>query len=189
MTAKSTFGTSATALVFFVGGLVSAVLVWAGGMRLPEESLLLKIYPGVIFGAVLYMLGRWRGLAKNASQIHTMAIIMLASIVGWRMALDVGYAYGAPVPMLAAGALGGAVTTLGLIWAWRLRQHLVRGVVIVALTGGICGQAVALLWDAIPTMSESLEVLLLFVLWQAPVMLSIALAGSVGAELRRTEAA
>ena len=87
----------------------------------------------------------------------------------------VGYAYGAPVPMLAAGALGAGVVALGLVWAWGLRYRLLRCVAAIAATGAVCGQAAQVLWDKFPAMNDNLEVFLLFVLWQAPVLLCIAM--------------
>ena len=162
-------------LAFLAGGIVSGTLCWAGGMLLPEASLLLAIYPGLVFGAILYALGRFYALGRRPGEGLTFTIILLAAVAGWRAALDIGYAHGAQVPMLAAGAIGAAVLAAGLAWAWSLRQRAAYYISLIAVTGGICGQAVELLWDSFPGMDDSLEILLLFVIWQAVIAASIAL--------------
>lgn len=163
------------ALKFLGAGVLSGLLCWLGGLLAPENSLLIKIYPGVIFGAVLYAVGRHAALAPPRRHGVTLAILVLVSVASWRLAVDVGYMHGRPWPMLAAGALGALVLCLGLMWAWGWRRHVALGMLTMVVTGALVAQTVQWIWDAFPGMDEALEVSLLFVGWQALVMLAIAL--------------
>lgn len=163
------------ALKFLLAGMVSGLLCWLGGLLAPEHSLLIKIFPGVIFGVVLYLVGRHEGLAPQRPHGLTCAIIVATSVLSWRAAVDIGYMHGRPLPMLAAGALGALVLALGLMWAWHWRRGMAVALCAIVATGALVAQAVQWLWDTYPTMDEVVEVSVLFVGWQALVMLAIAL--------------
>ena len=162
-------------LKFLAAGVVSGLLCWLGGLLAPENSLLIKIYPGVIFGTMLYAVGRHAALAPPRRHGITFMILVVASIASWRAAVDIGYMHGRPWPMLAAGALGALVLCAGVMWAWGWRRHVALVMLSVVATGALVAQAVQWIWDAFPGMDETLEVSLLFVGWQALVMLAIAL--------------
>lgn len=162
-------------LEFLVAGLVSGLLCWLGGLLAPENSLLIKIYPGLIFGTVLYAVGRHALLAPQRRQGVTYLIIVATTTLAWRAAVDIGFMHGRPWPMLAAGALGGLVLSLGLMWAWRWRRGAALTLCAVVVTGALVGQAVHWIWNAYPTTDEVVGVSLLFVGWQTLVMLAIAL--------------
>lgn len=162
-------------LKFLAAGVLSGLLCWLGGLIAPENSLLIKIYPGVIFGTVLYAVGRHAALAPPRRHGVTYAIVVVASIASWRAAVDIGYMHGRPWPMLAAGTLGALVLCIGLMWAWGWRRQLAAVMCSVVITGALVAQGVQWIWDAYPDMDEALQVSLLFVGWQALVMLAIAL--------------
>lgn len=162
-------------LKFLAAGVVSGLLCWLGGLLAPENSLLIKIFPGLIFGTMLYAVGRHAALAPPRRHGLTYAIIVAVSIVSWRAAVDIGYMHGRPWPMLVAGALGALVLALGLVWAWGWRRGGALALCAIVVTGALVAQAVQLLWDAYPGMDEVFEVSLLFVGWQGLVMLAIAL--------------
>lgn len=160
---------------FVAAGVVSGLLCWLGGLLAPENSLLIKVFPGLIFGTMLYAVGRHAALAPPRRHGLTYAIIVAVSIVSWRAAVDIGYMHGRPWPMLAAGALGALVLALGLVWAWDWRRGVALALCAIVGTGALVAQAVQWVWDAYPAMDEVVEVSLLFVGWQALVMLAIAL--------------
>ncbi len=162
-------------LKFFAAGVVSGLLCWLGGLLAPQNSILIKIFPGLIFGAALYAVGHHAALAPPRRHGLTFAILVVVSIAAWRIAVDVGYMHGQPWPMLAAGALGALVLALGLVWAWGWRRGMVLSICAIVGTGALVAQAVQWGWDAYPAMDEAVEVSVLFVGWQALVMLAIAL--------------
>ena len=163
------------ALKFLAAGVVSGLLCWLGGLLAPQNSLLIKIFPGVIFGTVLYALGRYARFAPPRRHGLTYLIIVVTSVLAWRASVDIGYMHGRPLPMLAAGALGAGVLSLGLIWAWVWRRGIAFALCAIVLTGALVAQAVQWLWDTFPAMDEVIEISVLFVGWQALVMLAIAL--------------
>ena len=163
------------ALKFLVAGVVSGLLCWLGGLLAPQNSLLIKIFPGLIFGAALYAVGRHAGLAPPRHHGVTLAILLAVGMAAWRAAVDVGYMHGQPWPMLAAGGLGALVLSVGLVWAWGWRRGMALSICAIVGTGAVVAQAVQWWWDAYPAMDEVVEVSVLFVGWQALVMLAIAL--------------
>lgn len=162
-------------LKFVAAGVVSGLLCWLGGLLAPQNSLLIKIFPGLIFGAALYAVGRHAALAPPRRHGVTLAILLAVGVAAWRAAVDVGYMHGQPWPMLAAGGLGALVLALGLLWAWGWRPGMALSICAIVATGAVVAQAVQWWWDAYPVMDEVVEVSVLFVGWQALVMLAIAL--------------
>ncbi len=162
-------------LQFLAAGVASGLLCWLGGLIAPEHTLAIRVFPGLVFGLVLYAIGRHAGHAPRRHQAATSAIVVATSILSWRLAIDVGYMHGGSWPMLSAGALGGLVLALGLAWAWHWRRHVALTVAAIALTGALAAQCVQWLWNVSPDMDERLQVRLLFVGWQALVMIVIAL--------------
>ena len=162
-------------LKFAVAGVVSGMLCWLGGLLAPQNSILIKFLPGLIFGAALYVIGRHAALAPPRPHGVTFAMLVAVGIAAWRVAVDVGYMHGQPWPMLAAGALGGLVLSLGLLWAWGWRRGTALSICAVVATGALVAQAVRWWWDAYPAVNDELEISVLFVGWQALVMLAIGL--------------
>lgn len=77
-------------LKFLAAGIVSGLLCWLGGLLAPENSLLIKVFPGVIFGTVLYVAGRQAALAPPRGRGSTYAIIVCTTVLAWRAAVDIG---------------------------------------------------------------------------------------------------
>ena len=136
---------------------------------------MIKFLPGLILGAALYAAGRHAGLAPPRPHGVTFAMLLLTGIVAWRAAVDIGYMHGQPWPMLAAGAVGSLVLSLGLIWVWGWRRGTVLSMCAIVGTGALVAQAVRWWWDAYPASNEALEICVLFVAWQTLVMLAIGL--------------
>jgi hypothetical protein len=165
-------------LKFAAAGVVSGMLCWLGGLLAPQNSILIKFLPGLIFGAALYAVGRHAALAPPRPHGVTFAMLMAVGVGAWRAAVDIGYMHGQPLPMLAAGALGGLVLSLGLGWAWGWRRGMALSICAIVGTGAFVAQAVRWWWDAYPTLNDELEISVLFVGWQALVMLAIGLTTS-----------
>lgn len=160
-------------LKFFAVGVVSGLLCWLGGLLAPQNSILIKYFPGLIFGVALYAVGRHAELAPARARGVTFVMLVAIGIAAWRVAVDVGYMHGQPLPMLAAGALGGLVLSLGLLWAWGWRASMLLSICAIVGTGALVAQAVRWWWDAYPALNENIEISVLFVGWQALVMLAI----------------
>jgi len=167
--------TLARVAVFGASGVVTGLLCWAGGMALPEGSLVLQVYPGFVFGAGLFVAGRLARVDVARPWIASLAAIVLAGTASWRAAVDIGYMHGAPLPMLAAGALGGLVVAVGAVWAWRARRAVLT-IVAAVLAGALGGQLADFLWDAFPGMGDDAWTLVLFLEWQTLVSVALALA-------------
>lgn len=162
-------------LVFFAAGLISGVVCWLGLFFLAEGSLFMQIYPGLILGLVLFAAGQFYHLNRRFWPL-SLVVITGASIIGWRAALDIGYVHGDPVPMLAAGALGAAIVALGLIEGWAIRRRIVFFLILVTLIGAAGGEIARWIWDLFPQLGDDIWTLILFVEWQALVMLAVATA-------------
>lgn len=147
-------------------GLASGLICWLGGMLAPEHSTLIRVFPGLVFGALLAAVGPRAGLAGPHAALLPGLIVTLAGVGAWRAAVDWGYLHGRPWPMLAAGALGGGLLAAGLALAWRWRTGLLRTVLVVTVCGALAAQAVQWLWNLWPGMDENLRAGLLFVGWQ-----------------------
>lgn len=159
-------------LPFFVlCGLLSGVLCWLGGRILPDDSWLLKAYPGLVLGTALCFAGVRSGLISGRWRAARFLIAVAATVAGWRLAVDVGYQYGEPVPFIAAGALGALTAALGLLWPWSIRFRIAGFVLLVTASGAIGGMVFKTIVDLFPKMPEDVWVLVLFTEWQAIFML------------------
>lgn len=167
-------------LKFFAVGVVSGLLCWVGGLLAPQNSILIKYFPGLIFGVALYAVGCHAELAPARARGVTFVMLVAIGIAAWRVAVDVGYMHGQPWPMLAAGALGGLVLGLGLLWAWGWRPGRLLALSAIVGTGALVAQAVRWWWDTYPAFNENIEIAVLFVGWQALVMLAIGLTMPAG---------
>jgi hypothetical protein len=160
-----------SALFFVVCGLLSGVLCWLGGRILPEDSLLLKIYPGLVLGAVVFFAGARCGLVGSDWRSARLLVAVASTVAGWRLAVEVGYPYGEPVPYVAAGALGALITALGLLWSWSIRLRPAGFVLLITASGALGGMVFKIILDLFPNMNEDAWVLALFLEWQAIFML------------------
>ena len=164
-------------LPFFVlCGLLSGVLCWLGGRILPEDSWLIKVYPGLVLGTALCFAGVRSGLISGRWRAARFLVVVAATVAGWRLSVDVGYQYGEPVPFIAAGALGALTAALGLLWSWSIRFRIAGFVFLVTASGAIGGMVFQSIVDLFLNKSEDLWVLVLFTEWQAIFMLGTWLA-------------
>lgn len=162
--------------LFLLCGLLSGVLCWLGGRLLPEGSLLLKIYPGLVLGTALCFAGVLFGLVQESWRAARFVIIVAGTVAGWRLSVDVGYQYGEPIPYIAAGALGALTAALGLLWPWSIRFRVAGFVSLVTVSGAFGGMVFKAIVDLFPNMHEDVWVLALFTEWQSIFMLGAWLA-------------
>ncbi|MDZ7735783.1 MAG: hypothetical protein U5P41_06580 [Gammaproteobacteria bacterium] len=162
--------------VFVAAGVVSGVICWSGLFFIPEGSIWLRIYPGVVFGLVLFAVGQFYQLNRRRSRAYPLIVIVAASIAGWWAAPGIGFVYGRPVPMLTAGAFGALIVALGLIGAWGVRKRIGSFLLLITITGALGGQIAQLLWDYSPQLDDDLWTLILFIEWQSLVMIAVAVA-------------
>ena len=175
-----------TSLLFFVFcGLLSGVLCWLGGRILPEDSPLLKIYPGLVLGTVVFFAGVRYGLGRGRWRAARFLVVVAGTVAGWRLSVDVGYQYGEPVPYIAAGALGALTTALGLLWPWSIRFRIAGFVLLITVSGAFGGMVFKTIGDLFPNMHEDLWVLVLFAEWQTIFMLGTWLAARRSNDLAR----
>lgn len=167
---------NASSLFFVFCGLLSGVLCWLGGRILPDDSLLLKIYPGLVLGTVVSFAGVRYGLGLGRWRAARFLVVVAGTVAGWRLAVDVGFQYGEPVPFIAAGALGALTTALGLLWPWSIRFRLAGFVLLITASGAFGGMVFKTIVDLFPKMPEDVWILVLFSEWQAIFMLGIWLA-------------
>jgi len=164
-------------LPMYIGaGVMSGVICWAGGFALPEDSLILKIYPGLILGAALFIVVTKEKLRPGVKTFLPLIILMAACVIGWRLAVDVGYRHGSPYRFATAGAVGALSVACGMAWVWQIRNSnaLVRFVALITATGALGGWLFRVLHDETPTrLGDDLWTLLLFLEWQTILLLGI----------------
>lgn len=146
-------------------------MCWLGGRILPEDSWMMKVYPGLVLGTALCFAGVRSGLILERWRAARFLVIVAATVAGWRLSVDVGYQYGEPVPFIAAGALGALTAALGLLWSWSIRFRIAGFVLLVTASGAIGGMVFKTIVDLFPKMPEDVWVLVLFTEWQAIFML------------------
>ncbi len=162
--------------LFILCGVLSGVLCWLGGRILPDDSLLLKIYPGLVLGTALCFAGVLSGLVPQRWRAARFLVVVAGAVAGWRLSLDVGFQYGEPVPFIAAGALGALTVALGLLWPWSMRFRIAGFISLVTASGAFGGMVFKTIRDIFPNMQEDVWVLVLFTEWQVIFMLGTWLA-------------
>jgi hypothetical protein len=164
--------------LFAAVGLVSGLVCWLGQYFLPESFFVTKVYPGVVLGVFIYIACRFIAECRSDNHIRSFAFILVASAAGWRLAVDVGYDLGGPVPFAIAGAMGAAALSLGVIMAWRVHYSKAAAFVAIVTVAGTLGGLLFNLIDRLSGMydRDTLWVLTLFCEWQAVLLIGIALA-------------
>lgn len=92
----------------------------------------------------------------------SLIIITSAAVIGWRVAPDIDYAYGEPVPMLAVDALGALIVAIGLAAVWIIRCRVALFLILVCLVGAAAGEIARWIWGTFPALGDDLRVLILF---------------------------
>jgi hypothetical protein len=164
--------------LFAAVGVVSGIVCWLGQYFLPESFFVTKVYPGIVLGVFIYIACRFIAACQSDNHIRSFVFLIVASAAGWRLAVDIGYSLGGPVPFAIAGAMGAAALSLGVIMAWRV--HYSKAAVFVAIVT-MAGALGGLLFNLIDRFSGMYDrdtwwVLTLFCEWQAVLMIGIALA-------------
>ena len=173
MTTKSTVRTRI--LLFAVAGLVSGIISALGQYVLPDIQLVQQHYPPVILGITLYLCGTRLAGAQSRKPLLSLLALIIFSILGWRISIDVGYALGGPAPFVTAGACGAFVVAWGWLMAWGIPSRDWRFILIVTLAG-ILGGLVFQIADKLWEMKEPLWELFLFGEWQCILLTGIAIA-------------
>jgi hypothetical protein len=164
-----------TISLFALAGILSGIVCWAGAGFLENYMMVLRIYPGVVLGIFLSLCGTFIARIPSRHKALTPVILIAACIAGWRLAVDVGYAIGGPVPYVTAGLLGAFTVALGWLCSWKVRYHNFLFIVTVALSGAVGGLLFQLA-DQIFAMKENVWALFLFIEWQAILLIGIAVA-------------
>ena len=166
--------------IYLCTGLISGVLCWSGIFFLPDTSLALKVYPGIIFGLALFLCGVWVGAIPKSHRGWAALLLVVVTIVGWRLSVALVDQFGDIFRYLIAGAIGVLVVALGLLAAWEAPQNRGTFVFWVTLSGAFGG----LIFQSIPAgtfdINDNLKTLFLFVEWQTVVMLGIGFTRSAG---------
>lgn len=164
--------------LFFMLGLVSGVACWALHFVLPQKQWIVDYYPAVVLGFFLYAAGAHVARMNYRRRIPALLILIVASVLGWRLAIEVGYDLGGPVPFVNAGVLGALVPALGALLAWRVRSRAAAFALIVTAAGALGGLAFHFLdaWFIGHLQDDDLWMLILFTEWQSIFMAGVAIA-------------
>ena len=162
-------------LLFATAGLVSGIISGMGQYYLPDLQWIQQHYPPVVLGVALYLCGdRLSGLKSRKPLLSLLALIVF-SILGWRLSIDVGYALGGPAPYVTAGAMGAFVVAWGWLLAWGIPSRDWKFILRVTLAG-ILGGLVFQLADRAWEMKDPYWALFLFSEWQCLLLAGIAFA-------------
>ncbi len=162
--------------VYIGAGVISGVVSWAGEYFLPNVTWVINIYPGFILGLAIYLVHSGGKFSFNVKTFLPLLILITASVVGWRLAVEIGYEYGSPMRFTAAGALGGLSVAVGLIWVWSVRTSKAIFLLLVILTvaGAFGGWFFKTVHGASPASTDdALWTSLLLVEWQVILFVAI----------------
>ncbi|HEX5056142.1 MAG TPA: hypothetical protein VFX02_06555 [Gammaproteobacteria bacterium] len=169
--------------LFLVLGMVSGTACWALHFVLQYFGLsgkqwIIDYYPAVVLGFFVHAAGAHAIGMKYAQRIPDLVILVIASVLGWRLAIEVGYDLGGPMPFVNAGALGALVLALGSMLAWRIRARAFRFLVIITAAGTLGGLVFHYLdaWFISNMHDDDLWMLILFAEWQSIFMAGVAVA-------------
>ena len=161
---------------YLLTGLISGVLCWSGAYFLPETSLALKVFPGIIFGLALFLCGVWARAIPKSRRVWAGLLLLVFTIAGWRLPVELVAHLGDSFRYVFAGAIGSFVVALGLLAAWEAPRNRVVFVILVTLSGTLGG----LIFQLIPVgtfdINDKLKTLFLLVEWQTIVMLGVGFA-------------
>jgi hypothetical protein len=164
--------------LFFMLGVVSGTACWALHFVLPDRQWINDYYPAVVFGFFVHAAGAHAIGMNYRQRIPDLAILIIASVLGWRLAIEVGYDLGGPMPFVNSGALGALVLALGGALAWRIRARALRFLVVVTAAGTLGGLVFHYLdaWFIGNLHDDDIWMLILFTVWQSIFMAGTALA-------------
>jgi hypothetical protein len=108
--------------LFFILGLISGVACWAQNFVLPEKQWINDYYPALVLGFFVHAAGAHAAGMTYSRRVPALVALLIASMLGWRLAIEVGHDLGGPAPFVNAGALGALVIALGLLLVWYIRS-------------------------------------------------------------------
>lgn len=162
-------------LLFAAAGLVSGIISGMGQYYLPDLQWVQQHNPPVVLGVTLYLCGTWLAGIKSRKPLLSLLALIIFSILGWRISIDVGYALGGPAPYVTAGAMGALVVAWGWLLAWGIPSRDWKFILRVTLTGAL-GGLVFQIADRAWELKNPYWVLFLFSEWQCLLLAGIAIA-------------
>jgi hypothetical protein len=151
--------------LFFILGLISGVSCWALSFVLPDKQWIMDYYPAIVLGFFVHAAGAHVAGMTYAHRIPALLVLIIASMLGWRLAVEVGHDLGGPVPFMNAGAVGAFVIALGLLLVWYIRSYAWKIAAIIIMLLALAG--LALFPDLKQTIGLVLIPLGLWVIWRA----------------------
>ena len=120
--------------------------------------------PSLVLGAMITLAGRYiSGITPRNTWLNPL-ILILACGIGWFLAFQHGVNDGFYIWPVESGVIGGFFVGIGLVIAWRLKR-IWMVIVLTTLAGGLGGLVFTLVGFQ-----------LLFITWQAILLLSIGIA-------------
>jgi len=162
-------------LLFAGAGVVSGIIRSFAHYVLPDIQVIQQNYPAVILGITLYLCGTFLAGIYSKKPLLSLLVLVIFSLLGWRISIDVGYALGGPAPFITTGAMGAFVVAWGWLLAWGIPARDWKFILVVTLAG-ILGGLVFDMADRFWSMKEPVWELVLFCEWQSLVLTGIAIA-------------
>lgn len=163
-------------LLFAGAGLVSGIISGLGQYVLPDIDLIQQHYPAVVLGITLYLCGTCLGGLHSKKPLVSLLVLVIFSLLGWRISIDVGYALGGPAPYVTAGAMGAFIVAWGWLLAWGMPASRDWKFILMITLAGILGGLFFDIAERIWTMKEPVWELVLFCEWQTLLLAAIAVA-------------
>lgn len=157
---------------YIATGVIAALLCWAGGYVLPHGQIA-ATWPGVALGLALFVLGVLDKRIPRSRMPLSAILLIVFTVAGWRLAVDVGYMYGKPVPFVVAGAMGAFCVSIGLLLTWRPKVNYAKFVFLVTVFGALGGFIFRFIDYVLGTDSNPWWPLLLFLEWQTVLLFGI----------------
>jgi len=161
--------------IFAIAGAASGIISGLGQYFLPDIQLVQQHYPALILGITLFLCGYYLAGIQSRKPLLSLLALIIFSILGWNISIDLGYALGGPAPFVTAGAFGAFVVAWGWLLAWCVPTRDWRFILIVTCAGAV-GGLVFLIADQIWSMEEPVWELVLFTEWQGLLLAGIAIA-------------
>ena len=161
--------------MYLLAGIVSGLLC---GLINPllEERFGDDHGSGLVLGIMIFLAGRYISDIAPRNTWLSPLILVLACAIGWFLAYQFGYEFSyLAISFFSSGAIGGIFVAIGLALAWKLNR--VWLVIALTVLAGILG---VLMWYLVSGISDAfgfeLGFFLLFVSWQAILLLAIGIA-------------
>lgn len=155
-----------------IAGVVSGVVGWAGAFILPESSLLMDVYPGVVLALAFFWAATPTRRERFLLHIPEIAWYFVGCIAGWRLAIEVAVRYTQSLPYVWAGFTGGALVAAACLLAWRRKEGALVSFASITIAGGLGGAIFQWLDTPLHALGENVWVLALLVEWQTLVLVT-----------------